>query len=88
MKNLEEAIEEIILLDEADDEIPYLVGEVFVYQSVEKTQECLEDAKSAKQKEIDDLKQKATDLKSTMNELKSQLYKKFGNHINLEAEEE
>lgn len=36
MKNFEEASEEIELLDD-EENIPYLVGEVFVYQNLEKT---------------------------------------------------
>ncbi|XP_044736352.1 probable prefoldin subunit 4 [Chrysoperla carnea] len=88
LKSLEEAIEETSLLDELEDKIPYLVGEVFIYQNVETTQKCLEEAKAAKESEIQALKQKCTDLKNLMSELKAQLYGKFGNHINLEAEDE
>lgn len=36
-KSLEEACDEIALFDE-DELIPYLVGEVFIYQGVEKAQ--------------------------------------------------
>lgn len=36
MKNLEEAVEELSLADESD-KIPYLVGEVFICQSLEDT---------------------------------------------------
>lgn len=37
MKNLEDACDEIALLDD-DEKIPYLVGEVFIYQNLESTQ--------------------------------------------------
>lgn len=51
-------------------------------------QSCLEDAKTKKEAEIVSLEEKCTSLKTMMSELKAQLYAKFGNHINLEAEEE
>lgn len=38
--------------------------------------------------EIEALKVKATDLESSMSQLKADLYAKFGNNINLEAEED
>lgn len=37
LKNLEDACDEIALFDD-DEQIPYLVGEVFIYQNLEKTQ--------------------------------------------------
>lgn len=37
LKSLEEACDEIALFDD-NEQIPYLVGEVFIYQGVEKTQ--------------------------------------------------
>lgn len=37
MKNLEDACDELTLADD-DVKIPYYIGEVFVYQDIEKTQ--------------------------------------------------
>lgn len=71
-----------------EEKIPYLVGEVFIYQSTEDTQKSLEEAKKTTENEINELKQEAGKLKELMNELKVHLYGKFGSHINLEAEEE
>ncbi|KAI5645406.1 prefoldin subunit domain-containing protein [Phthorimaea operculella] len=87
MKNLEEAVEELSLADDADN-IPFLVGEVFICQSLEETLKSLEDAKTKKVNEISDLEARCEELKSQMGELKAQLYGKFGSHINLENEEE
>lgn len=87
LKNLEEACDEIALLDE-DEKIPYLVGEVFIYQDNEKTQKSLEDAKKNTENEINDLKSDADKLKELMSDLKVHLYGKFGSHINLEADDE
>lgn len=75
------------MLDE-DEKIPYLVGEVFIYQSTEETQKSLDEAKKATENEIKEVKQEMERLKELMNELKIHLYGKFGSHINLEAEEE
>ncbi|CAH1114410.1 unnamed protein product [Psylliodes chrysocephalus] len=87
LKSIEDACDEIALFDE-EEQIPYLVGEVFIYQNVEKTQKCLDDTKTKIHEEITDLKQKSCEVKETMSDLKSHLYGKFGSHINLEADEE
>ncbi|XP_018574529.1 probable prefoldin subunit 4 isoform X2 [Anoplophora glabripennis] len=87
LKSLEEACDEIALFDE-DEQIPYLVGEVFIYQNTETTQDCLEEAKKRIEKEIKELKGKSNEVRDIMGELKSHLYGRFGSHINLEADEE
>ncbi|XP_015610316.1 prefoldin subunit 4 [Cephus cinctus] len=87
IKSLEDACDELSLLDD-DVKIPYHIGEIFVEQDLEKTQKCLEEAKEKKKAEIMILESKCADLKVLMSELKTQLYAKFGSHINLEAEEE
>ncbi|XP_063382573.1 probable prefoldin subunit 4 [Cydia fagiglandana] len=87
MKNLEEAVEELALADDSE-KIPYLVGEVFIYQSLQDTMKSLEESKQKKENEIAELEAKCEELKSQMAELKAHLYGKFGSHINLENEEE
>ncbi|CAG4947809.1 unnamed protein product [Parnassius apollo] len=87
MKNLEEAVEELSLADDTE-KIPYLIGEVFVCQSLEDTLKSLEETKSNKENEISELEAKCEALKSQMSELKAHLYGKFGSHINLENEED
>ncbi|GLG99536.1 Prefoldin subunit 4 [Gryllus bimaculatus] len=88
-KNLEEASEELILMDDdSDEKIPYFMGEVFVYQDLENTQKTVEDAKTKILDEIKTLETRSSDIRSVMSDLKTQLYGKFGNHINLEAEED
>ncbi|XP_075224859.1 prefoldin subunit 4 [Lycorma delicatula] len=88
LKNLEDAAEELELTLDEGGKIPFLIGEVFIYQSLEDTQSSLADAKSQLQKSIQEVEEKCSSLKSTMATLKTQLYAKFGNHINLEADEE
>ncbi|XP_053606162.1 probable prefoldin subunit 4 [Plodia interpunctella] len=88
MKNLEEAVDELELVDDDCVKIPYLVGEVFICQSLEDTMKSLEEAKSKKKIEISELEGKCEELKSQMSELKAHLYGKFGSHINLEKEDD
>lgn len=88
-KNLEEASEELVLMDEdSDEKIPYFMGEVFIYQDVENTQKTVEEAKSKILDEIKGLEGRCKDIRNVMSDLKTQLYGKFGNHINLEAEDD
>ncbi|XP_001599576.1 prefoldin subunit 4 [Nasonia vitripennis] len=87
LQNLKDAVSELDLFDD-DAKIPYHIGEIFVDQDLSKTLSCLEDARVKKEKEIVSLEEQCTTLRSMMTELKTQLYAKFGNHINLEADEE
>lgn len=46
LQNLEDACDDIMLLDDADSHlIPYQIGDVFISHSLEETQEMLEEAK-------------------------------------------
>ena len=68
--------------------ITYRIGEVFIHLSSEETQDFLETAKSKLQEEIKTLDSQSGEVKSILGDLKVKLYAKFGNNINLEAEEE
>jgi prefoldin subunit 4 len=48
----------------------------------------LDEAKTRVQSEIKGLESKCADLRNIMSDMKTQLYAKFGNHINLEAEDD
>lgn len=48
----------------------------------------MEEAKTKKKAEIVSLETKCADLRTIMSELKTQLYAKFGNRINLESEDD
>ncbi|XP_011501646.1 PREDICTED: prefoldin subunit 4 [Ceratosolen solmsi marchali] len=87
LQNLKDACAEIELYDD-DAKIPYHIGETFVQQDLTTTLQLLEEGKKIKEKEISALNEKCSALKIIMNDLKTQLYAKFGNHISLEAEEE
>lgn len=87
LTNIEEAIEEIELLD--DDKIQFLIGEVFIYNNVEKTQSLLQEAKEKKEQDIRDIDVTIGEIQVVMTQLKTELYGKFGQkNIYLENEED
>lgn len=61
---------------------------MFIHLSSEETQEYLENAKSKLQEEVKSLESQSGEVKALLGDLKVKLYAKFGNNINLEAEEE
>ncbi|CAH3032102.1 unnamed protein product [Pocillopora meandrina] len=102
LQNLEDAGDELMMLDDDTTPIPYpfsnfyhiylllqfKIGEIFIHLSSEETQEYLENAKSKIQDEIKSLESNTAEVKQLLADLKVKLYAKFGNNINLEAEEE
>ncbi|NXH64962.1 PFD4 protein, partial [Rhabdornis inornatus] len=88
LQNLEDACDDIMLLDDADSHlIPYQIGDVFISHSLEETQDMLEEAKRSLQEEIEALESRVESIQRVLSDLKVQLYAKFGNNINLEAED-
>ncbi|XP_005147621.1 prefoldin subunit 4 [Pezoporus wallicus] len=88
LQNLEDACDDIMMLDDDDSLlIPYQIGDVFISHSQEETQEMLEEAKKSLQEEIDVLEARVESIQRVLSDLKVQLYAKFGNNINLEAED-
>lgn len=85
LTNCSEAIEEIELIDDDDDKIQFLIGEVFVFNNVDKTKELLEATKTKKEQEIASIEEKCSEIQEKMTGLKSQLYGKFG-HKNIYLE--
>lgn len=84
LTNCSEAIEEIELVDD-DEKIQFLIGEVFVFNNVERTKELLEEAKAKKEQEIANIEEKCGEIQEKMTTLKSALYAKFG-HKNIYLE--
>jgi len=87
LENLQDAEEELLMLDD-EEAIPYQIGELFVNTSSEESSGLIEKAKGTVQEEIKVLESQADTHKTTLSDLKVQLYAKFGNNINLEAEED
>ncbi|XP_073436757.1 prefoldin subunit 4 isoform X2 [Dendrobates tinctorius] len=86
LQNLEDACDDIMMLDESLL-IPYQIGDVFISHSQEETQDMLEGAKKGLQDEINSLQSRVESIQQVLGDLKIQLYAKFGNNINLEADE-
>lgn len=68
--------------------LTYQIGEVFVSFSSEDAGSMLEKAKAELEEDIKSLEGKCEGHKKILQELKVELYAKFGNEINLEAEED
>lgn len=86
LKCVEEALEEIELFDE-DEDIPILIGEVFLSHKLGKTQELLAETKEEAIKEIASIEAKAKVIKAEMDDLKAHLYQRFGSNISLENDD-
>ncbi|XP_052230489.1 prefoldin subunit 4-like [Dreissena polymorpha] len=88
LENLEFAEEELMMQEGDDAPIPYQVGEVFISISSEETNQMLEKAKEETKREMSELEKLVEANKKTLQDLKVELYAKFGTNINLEAEED
>ncbi|XP_068119637.1 prefoldin subunit 4 [Hyperolius riggenbachi] len=86
LQNLEDACDDIMMLEDSVM-IPYQIGDVFISHSQEETQEMLEAAKKAVEEEIESSQRRVESIQQVLGDLKIQLYAKFGNNINLEADE-
>ena len=62
------------------------MGETFIHVKEEEAQEIMEKAKERLQEELTKLKTSSETIEGVMTHLKVQLYSKFGDNINLEAE--
>ncbi|CAH1270622.1 prefoldin subunit 4-like [Branchiostoma lanceolatum] len=88
LQNLEDASDDLLMVDDESAPIPYRIGEVFISMSLEATQEKLEEGKTQIQQQIADLNAQADEIKGVLGKLKVELYAKFSNNINLEMDEE
>ncbi|XP_060062715.1 prefoldin subunit 4-like [Ylistrum balloti] len=88
LQNLEDAADELLMLEDESDAIPYQIGEVFVSLNTDTTNEMLEKAKERVQEEIKGLDAQCEVHKQILQDLKVELYAKFGNNINLEADDD
>ncbi|SCU80093.1 LAMI_0B00782g1_1 [Lachancea mirantina] len=74
---------EIELIDE-DEQIQYKIGEAFVFMKQSQIVEQLEKDSERFDRMIEELEDKESQIDSRISELKTQLYAKFGDNINLE----
>ncbi|XP_063065352.1 prefoldin subunit 4 [Engraulis encrasicolus] len=87
LQNLEDASDDLMMCEDDSLLIPYQIGDVFISHSQEETQEMLETAKESLKDEIKALEGRVSSIQELLGDLKVQLYAKFGNNINLEADE-
>jgi len=88
LQNLEDAGDELMMAEDESALVPYQIGEVFVMSSQEDVSGMLERAKEELSESITGVEAKCEQHKQVLSDLKVKLYAKFGNNINLEADEE
>ena len=69
-------------------QVSFQIGEVFVAMSQTDVRESLEKSKTKLGSDVEAIEEKMEAVKAQMSDLKTHLYAKFGNAINLEADEE
>ncbi|XP_072304942.1 prefoldin subunit 4 [Eucyclogobius newberryi] len=87
LQNLQDAGDDLMMLDDDALLIPFQIGDVFISHSQDETQEMLEAAKETLEQEVKCLEGRVVSIQQLLGDLKVQLYAKFGNNINLEADE-
>merc|ERR1711892_377213 len=80
-------VEELALTADDCVTIPYMVGEIFVLEEPDKVQTLLEERKLGLQKNMKVLEAEASITRDAMADLKTHLYAKFGEAINLESDQ-
>ena len=80
-------VEEFSLTADDGDKISFMVGEIFVKETPDDVLALLENKKEEIKGEIKVLEEQATSIKGVMSDLKTHLYAKFGDAINLEADD-
>ncbi|XP_052061222.1 prefoldin subunit 4-like [Mytilus californianus] len=88
LQNVEDAENELLMREDDTEPVPYQIGEVFVSFTTEGAGEMLEKAKANLEEEIKTIENQAEFHKKILQDLKVELYAKFGNEINLEAEDD
>jgi prefoldin subunit 4 len=81
--NLDDAASELVLADEG---VKFLVGEVFVDMATDEAEKLLEKSIQENSAGVVTLDNEKAKIVETMNQLKVQLYAKFGRSINLETD--
>ena len=80
-------VEEFSLTADNGDKIPFMVGEILVKETPDDVLALLDTKKTEVKAEIKVLEEQATAIKGVMSDLKTHLYAKFGDAINLEADD-
>lgn len=81
---LTDVTSELELADE-DELVPYKIGDSFLHLPLEEVQQLLEKSTERIEKEIGAIEERISKHRETMEELKVELYAKFGKAINLDV---
>ncbi|KAH7291349.1 hypothetical protein KP509_29G012900 [Ceratopteris richardii] len=84
LENLEDASNELILTDE--DVVRYQLGEVFCHILKDEVEERLDALKAESEKELEQLEEEKEAVLAHMAKLKTILYGKFKDSVNLEED--
>ncbi|CAK8687820.1 unnamed protein product [Clavelina lepadiformis] len=84
LQNVEDASDDLLLLEDENVNVDFKIGEVFIGHSQDETQDLLEKVKIDLNDDISGLQKESSEIEKVMNDLKVQLYAKFGDNINLE----
>ncbi|KAG7233626.1 hypothetical protein INR49_006776 [Caranx melampygus] len=79
LQDLQDASDDLMMLDDDALLIPYQIGDVFISHTQEETQEMLEAAKETLEQEVKGLEEQVSAIQQVLGDLKVQLYAKFGN---------
>ena len=85
MENAEDAENDLLMLDDEDEEVPFQMGEIFMDGTQDEVTELLAQLKEELEGKASKLKEERCEVEGKMKELKTQLYAKFGDNINLES---
>ncbi|KAG4440324.1 hypothetical protein IFR05_004176 [Cadophora sp. M221] len=83
-EDLDDISNELELADE-DDKIPYKIGDSFISLPLSEVQELLESSISKIDENVSALEEKLSTTREEMDQLKVELYGRFGKSINLET---
>ncbi|KAI3323966.1 Prefoldin subunit-domain-containing protein [Xylariaceae sp. AK1471] len=83
-EELDDVTLELELADE-DEKIPYKIGDTFFHIPLPQAQEMLASSTSRIEEEVSELEDKIGTTKEEMQQLKIELYARFGRSINLET---
>ncbi|KAG8528856.1 uncharacterized protein KY384_006545 [Bacidia gigantensis] len=83
-EDLEELSSELELADE-DEKVPYKIGDTFIRLPVSEVQELLAGSTERIDKAVSGIEDRMSTIREDMDQLKVQLYARFGKSINLET---
>lgn len=87
--NLNEAADEILLLDDVDaSSIPLKIGDTFVHYETDVLADKLEKLKEVTEALLGGKTETNNEIETEMDKLRKYLYGKFGDKINLESEKD